>query len=93
MWSTQPKFWVVHGPPGPRCSTPMSTQHCVKSVGQRSKVRGLLTDEQLKCQRNQFNGGFITSHVTQFRPSRSRFLNVSLPILTRKSSKADKPAL
>ena len=23
LWPTQPKFWVGHGPPGPRCSAPM----------------------------------------------------------------------
>jgi len=22
LWPTQPKFWVGHGPPGPRCSAP-----------------------------------------------------------------------
>jgi len=25
LWPTQPKFWVGHGPPGPRCSTPNVT--------------------------------------------------------------------
>jgi len=37
-WPSQPKFWVGHGPPGPRCSAPMQRGELTSSYRCRNSV-------------------------------------------------------
>jgi len=54
LWPTQPKFWVGHGPPGPRCSAPMYCMRtlfvvsllCTVTRGRGYRVWWLTADEQ-----------------------------------------------
>ena len=38
LWPTQPKFWVGHGPPGPRCSAPHVVMQAAADVNDNVAV-------------------------------------------------------